>query len=146
MNKMSWNVTVTYLTFFPPPLFFFFWNSLICFPLFLWKPPFFFFFFLIHNVSLTFYLITGDADSIKQCWKNALKRFWEERDPRKHLLSLHTFSWRLSALLRYARKCLLRCDRAELQLMRKKGAFDPTTQWLSCVCWIEYWKRSQSSH
>lgn len=134
---MFWNVNAKYCDFFPLS------NSLICcFLSFFFLLKIFFFFFLVrYNVSIVFYLITGDADSIEQCWKVALKRFWEERDPRKHLLSLHTFPWRLSAVLWGVRKCMLCCDHAELQLVRKRGAFDSHYS-VTQLCMLD-WKQEK---
>lgn len=82
-----------------------------------------------------------------RCWiykivlKNCTKKFWEEWDPRKHLLSLYILSWRLSAMLWCARKCLQSATMLSYSSWGKRGIFTPIAQWLSCICWIEYWKK-----
>lgn len=65
----------------------------------------------------------------------------EEWDPRKHLLSLYILSWRLSAMLWCVRKCLQSATMLSYSSWGKRGIYTPIAQWLSCICWIEYWKK-----
>lgn len=69
-----------------------------------------------------------------RCWiykitlQNCTKKFWEEWDPRKHLLSLYILSWRLSAMLWCARKCLRSATTAAMlsySSWGKRGIFTP---------------------
>lgn len=88
-----------------------------------------------------------------RCWiykimlQNCTKKFWEEWDPRKHLLSLYILSWRLPARLWCARKCLRSATTVTMLSYSpwgKRGIFTPRAQWLGCICWIEYWKKEVS--
>lgn len=39
------------------------------------------------------------------------------------------------------RKCLQSATMLSYSSWGKKGIFTPIAQWLSCICWIEYWKK-----
>lgn len=67
-----------------------------------------------------------------RCWfyktvlkKKCTKKFWEEWDPRKHLLSLYILSWRPSAMLWCARKGLQSATMLSYSSWGKRGIFTP---------------------
>lgn len=39
------------------------------------------------------------------------------------------------------RKCLQSATMLSYSSWGKRGIFTPIAQWLSCICWIEYWKK-----